>query len=206
MTLTSSDPLIQRIVNAYDDPVVRAYCTVRFMILRQRFLFEIGQYLPDAGTVLDIGCGSGRYCVEYLRMGKNVVGVDMAAQMLQIAERICKSEFPDGRVTFRCANYLDCKFDEKFDAAVLMGLFDYVEDPGRLLRKVKGDVTKFIFASFPRKHNLLNSIRKVRYRYIKNCPLYYHSKEELELLMKTCGFNNYEIADNDREFYLKVIL
>ena len=38
---------IRRIIRAYDDPVVRAYCWVRFGILRQRFLDEIGQYLPD---------------------------------------------------------------------------------------------------------------------------------------------------------------
>lgn len=160
----------------------------------------------DVQSVLDVGCGSGRYCVEYLRMGKTVVGVDMASEMLKIADRICKSEFPDGRITFVCANYLDCKFDEKCDAAVLMGLFDYVEDPGRLLKQLKGDVTKFIFASFPRSGNVLNAIRKVRYRYFKNCPLYFHSKEELEALMRASGFSNYEIVDNDREYYVKVTL
>lgn len=157
-------------------------------------------------SVLDIGCGSGRYCVEYLRMGKKVFGVDMAAEMLRIAERMCKSEFPDGQIAFLCANYHDCKLDEKFDAAVLMGLFDYVEDPARLLRKVKGDVTGFILASFPRKRNIWNAIRKVRYRHFKNCPLYFYSKEDLGLLMKTCGFSKYEIADNDREYYVKVTL
>jgi len=51
---------IRSIVSAYDDPVVRAYCAVRFLILRQRFLEEIGQYLPADGAVLDIGCGCGR--------------------------------------------------------------------------------------------------------------------------------------------------
>lgn len=160
----------------------------------------------DIQSVLDIGCGSGRYCVEYLRMGKKVVGVDMAAEMLKIAERICRSEFPNGHITFICSNYLDCQFNERFDAAVLMGLFDYVKDPGRLLKKLKGDVTKFIFASFPRSDNVLNAIRKVRYRYFKNCPLYFYSKGELELLMKTSGFSRYEVTENDREFYVKVIL
>ena len=161
----------------------------------------------DVQSVLDIGCGSGRYCVEYLRMGKKVLGVDLAAEMLKLAERMCRDEFPGGQIKFVCANYLDCKLDEKFDAAVLMGLFDYVDDPVRLLKKVKGDVTRFIFASFPRKNNLLNAIRKVRYRYgKKNCPLYFYSKADLEQLMKASGFSRYEIADNDREYYVKVML
>jgi len=160
----------------------------------------------DIQSVLDVGCGSGRYCIEYLRMGKKVVGVDMASEMLKIAEQVCRREFPDGQIKFICANYLDCQFDEKFDAVVLMGLFDYVDDPGRLLTKLKGDVSKYIFASFPRSDNFLNAIRKFRYRYFKKCPLYYHSRRGLELLMRASGFNNYDIAENDREFYVKVIL
>ena len=160
----------------------------------------------DVQSVLDVGCGSGRYCVEYLRMGKNVVGVDMAAEMLKIAKQVCAEEFPNGRIRFECANYLDCQFNEKFDAAVLMGLFDYVEDPARLLKKLKHDVTKFIFASFPRSDNFLNAIRKVRYRHFKNCPLYYHSKEELRLLMEASDFRKFDIAENDREFYVKITL
>lgn len=160
----------------------------------------------DIQSILDVGCGSGRYCVEYLRMGKKVVGIDVASEMLKIAERVCKSDFPNGQVKFICANYLDHQFDEKFDAAVLMGLFDYIEDPGRLLKKLKSDVTKFIFASFPRSGNFLNAIRKVRYRYFKNCPLYYHSKEELGLLMRMSGFHKYDIAENDREFYVTITL
>ena len=38
---------VKRIIRAYDDPIVRAYCWARFGILRQRFLDEIGQYLPE---------------------------------------------------------------------------------------------------------------------------------------------------------------
>ena len=46
--------IIRRVIRAYDDPIVRAYCWIRFWILRQRFLDEIGQYLPPSGPVLDI--------------------------------------------------------------------------------------------------------------------------------------------------------
>src|SRR5207247_1662425 len=52
---------IRSIVRAYDDPVVRAYCWARFLVLRQRFLEEIGQYLPPSGPVLDIRCGFGLF-------------------------------------------------------------------------------------------------------------------------------------------------
>ena len=50
---------IHSVIRAYDDPIVRAYCWGRFGILRQRFLDEIGQYLPARGRVLDVGPDGG---------------------------------------------------------------------------------------------------------------------------------------------------
>ena len=44
---------VRRVIRAYDDWIVRGYCWGRFWILRQRFLDEIGQYLPERGRVLD---------------------------------------------------------------------------------------------------------------------------------------------------------
>ncbi len=59
---------IARVIAAYDDPIIRAYSWGRFLILRQRFLDEIGQYLPDQGTVLDIGCGFGLFSLYYAQV------------------------------------------------------------------------------------------------------------------------------------------
>src|SRR6266851_3564218 len=56
---------IRSVIRAYDDPIVRAYCWGRFWILRQRFLDEIGQYLPARGRVLDLGCGFGLFSLYY---------------------------------------------------------------------------------------------------------------------------------------------
>jgi cyclopropane fatty-acyl-phospholipid synthase-like methyltransferase len=59
---------IARVIGAYDDPVIRAYSWGRFLILRQRFLDEIGQYLPETGTILDIGCGFGLFSLYYAQV------------------------------------------------------------------------------------------------------------------------------------------
>ena len=56
---------IRSVIRAYDDPIVRAYCWGRFWILRQRFLDEIGQYLPARDRVLDLGCGFGLFSLYY---------------------------------------------------------------------------------------------------------------------------------------------
>jgi ubiquinone/menaquinone biosynthesis C-methylase UbiE len=80
---------VRRIIGAYDDPVVRAYCWVRFGILRQRFLDEIGQYLPPAGEVLDLGCGFGLFSLYYASIAPRrfIRGLDLSARRIAMARR-----------------------------------------------------------------------------------------------------------------------
>ena len=80
---------VRKIIRAYDDPLVRAYGAVRFGILRQRFLDEIGQYLPDEGPVLDIGCGFGLFSLYYAASGPRrfVRGLDRDGRRIALARR-----------------------------------------------------------------------------------------------------------------------
>jgi len=94
--------IIRRIISAYDDPIVRAYCWVRFWILRQRFLDEIGQYLPESGPVLDIGCGFGLFSLYYAATApaRFVRGVDLNPRRIAMARRAAARlaiDFTDGR-------------------------------------------------------------------------------------------------------------
>jgi ubiquinone/menaquinone biosynthesis C-methylase UbiE len=78
---------IARVIEAYDDPIIRAYSWGRFLILRQRFLDEIGQYLPNEGTVLDIGCGFGLFSLYYAQLFPAVRfrGLDLNGRRIAIA-------------------------------------------------------------------------------------------------------------------------
>ena len=80
---------VRSIIRAYDDPLVRAYCWVRFGILRQRFLDEIGQYLPEEGPVLDIGCGFGLFSLYYAASGPRRLlrGLDRDGRRIALARR-----------------------------------------------------------------------------------------------------------------------
>jgi SAM-dependent methyltransferase len=85
----STRATVRRIIGAYDDPIVRAYCWARFWILRQRFLDEIGQYLPESGPVLDVGCGFGLFSLYYAATapGRFVRGLDVNARRVAMARR-----------------------------------------------------------------------------------------------------------------------
>lgn len=78
---------IDRVIRAYDDPIIRAYSRARFLILRQRFLDEIGQYLPEAGTILDIGCGFGLFSLYYAQLlpAARFRGLDLNARRIALA-------------------------------------------------------------------------------------------------------------------------
>ena len=156
-------------------------------------------------SILDVGCGSGRYCVEYLKVGKKVVGIDMAANMLKIAKETCFETVPEGNIEFINGNYMNHFFDEQYDAAVLTGLFDYIEDAESMVKKLKTDVKYMVLGSFPRSDSFLNKIRKVRY-FFKNCPLYLYSREKLEKIFCSAGIENFSITETDREFYVKLNL
>ena len=78
---------IARVIAAYDDPIIRAYSWGRFLILRQRFLDEIGQYLPAEGDILDIGCGFGLFSLYYAQVlpRARLTGLDLDARRVQMA-------------------------------------------------------------------------------------------------------------------------
>jgi SAM-dependent methyltransferase len=83
---------IARVVEAYDDWLIRAYSRTRFLILRQRFLDEIGQYLPASGDVLDLGCGFGLFSLYYaqLRPSLRFHGVDLNPRRIAIAREAAR--------------------------------------------------------------------------------------------------------------------
>jgi 2-polyprenyl-3-methyl-5-hydroxy-6-metoxy-1,4-benzoquinol methylase len=154
----------------------------------------------DVKTVLDVGCGSGRYSLDMAKNGMIVTGVDLAQEMLDIAESNSQKAGID-KNTYIVGSYFDIKIDKKHDAAILMGLFDYISNPEELFSKLKGDTSKYILASFPKPGGILGWQRKIRYN-MRDCQLFYYSKASLQELMRVSNISNYEIQDNDREYFL----
>jgi cyclopropane fatty-acyl-phospholipid synthase-like methyltransferase len=119
--------IVRRIIRAYDDPVVRAYCWVRFGILRQRFLDEIGQYLPASGAVLDIGCGFGLFSLYYAATepGRFVRGVDVNGRRIAMARRAAARLDVDN-VAYEEADAREFKGDVEVSAAYMLDIVHHV--------------------------------------------------------------------------------
>jgi len=98
---------IDRIIQSYDWGIIRLYSRIRFSILRQPFLEEIGQYLPRDGRVLDLGSGFGLFSLYFALTapGRSLVGVELDARRVECA-RSCAKRLGLENVRYECGDAL----------------------------------------------------------------------------------------------------
>ncbi len=119
---------IARVVEAYDDRVIRTYSRARFLILRQRFLDEIGQYLPLSGDVLDLGCGFGLFSLYYAQVlpGLRFHGVDVDARRVGIA-REAGRRLGLANVEYAVGDARDFRASREYAGAYMLDIVHHVE-------------------------------------------------------------------------------
>ena len=210
---------VQRFFDGYAEDFDSIYGHARARTAFERFVdrrFRASMFLrfqevlrrtaaPEIGSVLDVGCGSGRYLVELLRQGKEVVGLDIAAHMLDVARgKIRDAGFEADAVPLVHAPYLDYTPGRTFDAAVLMGFFDYIADPLPTLRKLDREITREVYASFPKAGGPLAWQRAIRYR-LRSCPLFLYRRADVDSLIERAGWaGRAEVIEWEREFFVCV--
>lgn len=69
--------------------------------------------------VLDAGCGTGAMSIELARRGADVVGVDLAPEIIRFAEQTLPHDIGTGRVTYRSGDMLAAGLGT-FDAVMAM--------------------------------------------------------------------------------------
>ena len=59
-------------------------------VVRKRLEINVEKFKPFEGKrILDVGCGSGRFCFEYAKNGaKEAVGIDFAQGMIDISNKL----------------------------------------------------------------------------------------------------------------------
>lgn len=131
------------VIRAYEDWIVRGYCWGRFWILRQRFLDEIGQYLPERGRVLDLGCGFGLFSLYYasVRPGLRVVGFDRNPRRIAMA-RAAAQKLGLDNVRYEAADVMDFRGGEAFDAAYMLDIVHHI--PEEAVRPLLEQVAKIL--------------------------------------------------------------
>jgi 2-polyprenyl-3-methyl-5-hydroxy-6-metoxy-1,4-benzoquinol methylase len=145
-------------------------------------------------SVLDVGCGSGRYAIAFHEQGvQRVTGVDIAPDMIELF-RLYTQPLAGHGTEFEavCGDFMEYQPEESFELVVAMGFFDYVEDPGPVLAKMRSLASHSVIASFPSISPIRTPIRKVRYA-IKRCPVYFYERDRIAALSESAGFTSHVI-------------
>jgi SAM-dependent methyltransferase len=179
--------------------------TLRPGLFRRRQLAVETVKAYASPRVLDVGCGSGRIGEFVLEQAgaQHYVGVDFSEPMIELA-RARLQRFGD-RAELIVEDFLTAPLgDGPFDVVLALGLFDYLPDPHRFTRRMFALAAPggCVVGSFPTWSLVKGPIRKVRYEWIGDCPIFNYSRRELELMFGASGFDRVEIAAPGRSGYL----
>lgn len=140
-------------------------------------------------TVLDVGCGSGRVGELALEAGASAyVGVDFSGPMLELAERRLRRFGP--RVQLILGDFVDVRVERAFDVVLALGVFDYVEMPEPIARRMRDLCFDIAIASFPRWNWVKGPIRKFRYETLNDCPIFNYTELDLRAMLTRSGFSS----------------
>ncbi len=158
-----------------------------------RYEYTLQHAEPIAGrSILDVGCGTGRYALEFARRGaKQVTGIDIAANMIALCEERARAEGVESVCQFVVGDLLPFVPDRKFDVVIGIGLFDYIREPLPVLAKMAQVITDRAIISLPRLETWRAPVRKLRLA-LRGCDVYFYSKERLDSLLRQAGFARYE--------------
>lgn len=83
--------------------------------------FYVDFAVESGGTVLEIGCGTGRILIPTTRVGINITGLDKSEEMLSICRRKLESEPPEvrDRVKVSRADMSDFNLESKFSLVTI---------------------------------------------------------------------------------------
>jgi len=138
--------------------------------------------------ICDIGCGSGRFVSACAKNGAaQVVGVDVAPEMLKLAQSLVADEGTAAVCRFENADVLNWKTDETFDITIAIGFWDYIADPAERLRIIRGLTSGTFLSAWPRLWTWRMPIRKLRLT-VRGCPVYFFRRPDVYRMLQEAGF------------------
>jgi ubiquinone/menaquinone biosynthesis C-methylase UbiE len=174
-------------------------------VVQRRLEINVEKLRPFEGKkILDVGCGSGRFCIAFAKEGAaRVIGVDFAKLMIDIAEELAKEEGVDDRCEFRVGafpNIID-EADAPFDASTANGFFDYIAEPVPIIAKMREFTRGQMIMSFPKAVEWRVPVRRMRF-WMKGTPLFLYKEQQVKDILKEAGVTKYEWINLDRDYLI----
>lgn len=196
----------QRFDAIYDDrkgPFARFVDNVWRGVVRKRLELTVETLAPLAGkSVLDVGCGSGRFCFAYAQNGaRRVLGVDFAAAMIDLARTYADELHVADRCEFRVGRFPEAVPETGFDASTALGFFDYIEDPVSVVRAMREKTTQTMVMSFPKAIEWRVPIRRARFL-LNGCPLFLYTRRRVESILQEAGIWKHDWINLGRDYLI----
>ena len=147
--------------NIYDKPeFFSGYYELRSRSDNYNDLLEqpaMANLLPDLRrkSVLDLGCGFGRNCLDFINRGAiHVVGIDISEKMLNVA----RSESSNEKIEYINMSMTDIsQLNEKFDFVYSSLAFHYVENFAKLISNIYSVLNDGGFLQFSQEHPIVTA-------------------------------------------------
>lgn len=144
--------------------------------------------------ILDVGCGDGKYTIEFLDAGvDSIVGVDPAENAIEIARsKVGNLDASKQSISFQVGDIYNLSFEKSFDCVVLRGVLHHVSDAKAAIACV-GNISNTLVIAEPNGANLGLKI-------LEKCSSYHVQHEERSYLARTylkwcreAGFKTFKI-------------
>ena len=101
-------------------------------MIDKRATFSFIQIRPGM-KVLDVGCGIGRWCLEFAKRGADITGIDISEEMIRLASDNMRKEGLDGNLVVKSSDEMDFP-DNSFDLVHCAAVLMHVTDPVKFRR------------------------------------------------------------------------
>jgi len=149
--------------------------------------------------VLDVGCGSGRYSLELARRGAEVVGLDFAPAMIDLARERAGEAGLTQQCHFEVAEFLEWCEPHHFDICLGIGFFDYLGEPRRFLEKMRQITGGLGVFSFPVRWTARSLTRRLRLS-MNNCPVHFYDGRQVTELLRDSGWEGSDVRRLSRDY------
>ena len=116
----------------------------------------------DGKTILEIGCGASQCSFPLAELGAaKVVGIDVAAPVIDQANVVAKQKSIESKCIFKCADVENFETDETFDYVIGMGIFDHIKEDRIILKKLRMLTKSKVVLTFPKAATWRAPLRKI---------------------------------------------
>lgn len=174
--------------------------------MRLRYEKVIDEVAPYEGkTILDVGCGSGRYCIALAEKGvQRALGIDFAENMIEEAILLSRAFDLSDICQFEKRDFMEMNAGETFDHVFAMGVLDYIEKPVHFVKKMFDAAKRTVMISFPAAGGLIQRLRKFKFERLNHCPVYFYSRDDVERIARDAGAQELTIAQLAKDFFLTI--